>query len=371
MTKKLLALLLLLTLVISCVPVALAYGTSIMYVKTENGKGVNVRSSPNLGDNVIGSAAYGHEVLTDWSYAGNDGWTKVVWGSMGDGYIMSRFLVDYKPGPYTPSKEQKEKEDAKTAQKNLQKELDSEKAVAEPFYIAVRPSRPTGWVNFRTGPSTSTARIRTMDDGRELIVLGETTNWYKARDVETNTVGYIHKNYTVRLNKAYITVTQAADSTKKLGSLTVNGEFDLTCKVPDGYELQVVNVRGDKLIASVIPVDMTRPQMYIAIAYDETYGTVARMNDLTEEELAVLEQTYKEMNEVTISYAETGHGTKLLIARETGSDTDFVDILAIYQGYFIEFNMTPNPKSAMQTLTDEQVQMCIDFLTDVNFTPVS
>ena len=151
----------------------------------------------------------------------------------------------------------------------------------------------------------------------------------------------------------------------------MNGEFDLTCKVPDGYELQVVNVRGDKLIASVIPVDMTRPQMYMAIAYDETYGTVARMNDLTEEELAVLEQTYKEMNEVTISYAETGHGTKLLIARETGSDTDFVDILAIYQGYFIEFNMTPNPKSAMQTLTDEQVQMCIDFLTDVNFTPVS
>ena len=73
------------------------------------------------------------------------------------------------------------------------------------------------------------------------------------------------------------------------------------------------------------------------------------------------------MNEVEISYSETGYGTKLLIAREVGSDTDFVDILAIYRGYFIEFTMTPNPKAANQSLTDEQIKMCIDFLTDVDF----
>ena len=76
------------------------------------------------------------------------------------------------------------------------------------------------------------------------------------------------------------------------------------------------------------------------------------------------------MNDVEITYRETGYGTKLLIARETGTDTDFVDILAIYKGYFIEFNMTPNPKAAVQTLTDQQVRMCIDFLTDVDFNPV-
>ena len=76
------------------------------------------------------------------------------------------------------------------------------------------------------------------------------------------------------------------------------------------------------------------------------------------------------MNQVVISYRETGHGTKLLIARENGSDTDFVDILAIYKGYFIEFNMTPNPKAANQTLTEAQIGMCIDFLTNLDFTPI-
>ena len=369
MKKQIISLLLIAVMVAMFIPVLAEtpWGTSVMYVKTENGKYVNVRSTPKLGNNIIGTADYGHEVLVDWSYAGNDGWTKVVWGSAGDGYIMSRYLVDYNPGPYKISKKQKEKEDAKAAQKKLEKELASEKAVAEPFYITVLPARATGWVNFRTGPSANTARIRTLEGGKELIVVCETSSWYKARDPETDKVGYISKNYSRKLNKPYVT---AVDEAKKLGSLTVNGAFDLTCKLPEGYDLQVVNMRGDKIVASILPNDMIRPQMYLSIAFDETYGNVARMNDLSNEDLAVLEETYKDMNEVDISYGETGHGTKLLIAKETGNDVDFVDILAIYQGYFIEFNMTPNPKAATQTLTDDQIKLCIDFLTDLDFVPV-
>lgn len=368
--KKTLAILLLLALLISSVPAALAdtpYGTSVMYVKTDNGKSVNVRSTPSTGNNIIGTAPYGHQVLVDWSYAGNDGWTRVVWGSLGDGYIMSRYLVNSKPAPYSPSKKEKEEADAKAEQKKLEKELASEKAVSEPYYIAARPSRATGWVNFRTGPSATTSRIRTLADGKEMIVVGETTNWYKARDPETDKVGYVSKHYAKKLSKKYVLETKETDGTQKLGSLTVNGAFDLTCKLAEGYSLQVVNVRGDKIIASVLPNDMVRPQMYLSIAYDETYGDVERMNDMSDDDLALLEETFKDMNEVEISYKETGHGTKLLIAKETGSDTDFVDILAIYKGYFIEFNMTPNPKAASQTLTDEQIQMCIDFLTDLDF----
>ena len=70
--KKTLALLLLLALLISSAATAMAdtpWGTSIMYVKTDNGKSVNVRSTPSTGDNIIGTAPYGHEVLVDWSYA--------------------------------------------------------------------------------------------------------------------------------------------------------------------------------------------------------------------------------------------------------------------------------------------------------------
>ena len=86
--KKILAVVLILSLIAASVAAALAdtpWGTSVMYVKTANGKPVNVRSGPGKEYEAIGSAPYGHQVLADWSYAGNDGWTKVVWGRRGDG----------------------------------------------------------------------------------------------------------------------------------------------------------------------------------------------------------------------------------------------------------------------------------------------
>ena len=368
MFKKLMALLMIVSLLTgSLILTASAdWGTSTMYVKTANGKSVNVRSGPGKEYDVIGSVRYGGEVLTDWSYAGNDGWTKVVWGSMGDGYIMSRFLVDYKPGPAPKHDDgkKKEEEDEKT---KLENERASEKDLDQPFYIGVVATRASGWINFRSGPSKITARIKSFPDGKELIAEGETTNWYRARDPKTDKVGYIHKSFVTKLAKQY--VTETTDESQKLGSLNVNGEFDLTCKLPEGYRLQVVDVHGSKIVASVLSDDMTRPQLYLSIAYDETYGEVERMNDLSEDDLKILEDSFKDMNDVEISYAETGYGTKLLVARETGTDTDFVDILAIYKGYFIEFNMTPNPQAADQRLTDEQIRMCIDFLTNVDFVP--
>ena len=369
--KKFLVVVLILSMIAASVAAALAdtpWGTSIMYVKTANGKPVNVRSGPGKEYPVIDTAPYGHDVLTDWSYAGNDGWTKVVWGSKGDGYIMSRFLVDYNPGK-APEKSKEEKE-AEAEKKKLEKELKSEKPAAEYFYIAVRATRASGWINFRSGPSKSTSRISSFEDGKELLVLGETTNWYRAQDPETQKVGYIHKNYTSKLTKKYVVEQETADGIQKLGTLNINGEFDLTCKLPEGYNLQVVNMRGDKIVASVLSEDMTKPQLYLSIAFEDTYEKIKTMNEMSDDDLKVLEESFSDMNDVEISYAETGHGTKLMIAKETGSDTDFVDILAIYEGYYIEFNMTPNPKAADQTLTDDQIQMCIDFLTDVDFNPV-
>ena len=121
--KKILALMLLVSLLAASVistAAASAWGTSVMYVKTENGRPVVVRSAPYKGDNVIGSVAYGDSVLVDWSYAGNDGWFKVVWGSKGDGYIMARFLVDYYPGKApTPSKAEEEKTEKQKATESL------------------------------------------------------------------------------------------------------------------------------------------------------------------------------------------------------------------------------------------------------------
>jgi hypothetical protein len=150
----------------------------------------------------------------------------------------------------------------------------------------------------------------------------------------------------------------------------VNGEFELTCKLPADYSIQVVDMRGESIRAAILSEDMTKPEMYLDIAYDELYGEVARMNDMSDDDLLVLENTFTATDQVEISYSETGYGTKLLLAREVGLDEDFVKILSVYNGYFVEFTMTPNPNAASKTLTDDQIQTAIQFLTDVMFEPI-
>ena len=352
-------------------------GIKTMYVKTDNGKDLTVHAEPNRKSKSLGKLHYGDKVGVDTAYTGKKGWSMVVWGSQ-DGYVQTRHLTDTDPGPYqkptkapktpkpTKSPEQ-EAAELKKKQELLDKELESEQVVA-PFYIAVRPSRSTGWVTFRVGPSTITSKVTSYAADKELIVVGETLNWYRARDPETNKLGYVQKELTVKLDKQV--AVEETDDTLKLGKLNVNGEFELTCKLPQDYKLQVVDMMGEKIIASVISEDVNKPQMYLSIAYDEAYGEVDRMNDMTDEELAILEESFRKMNQVEIEYRETGLGTKLLVVREVGDDTDFVDFLSVYKGYFVEFVMTPNPDAAIQELTEAQIQTAIQFLTDVMFEPV-
>ena len=370
MKNKMIAALMALVLIVSAcavIPTVSVAEPLPMYVYTANGKTLNVRSDPSMGKNVIGTLKYGEKVMVE--FINSTGWAVIFYKDK-EAYVQARFLQDKKPGPKpTEDPKKKEQDQQKAEQEKLNKELKSEKEIEEPFYIAVRATRTSGWVNFRVGPSKITSRVASLPDGKELIAVGETSNWYRARDPETQKIGYIHKNFVINLNRKVNAAPAAADGVENLGTLNVNGDFDITCKIPEGYKLQVVNMLGTKIVASVLSDDMTRPQLYLSIAYDDTYSDVERMNDLSDEDLAVLEGTFKDLNDVDISYKETGYGTKLMIARETGSDTDFVDILTVYKGYFVEFNMTPNANAANQTLTDEQVQMCIDFLTNVDFVP--
>ena len=385
--RKSIAITLILTVFLSLFAVIPSAMAAAYYIRTDNGKTVNLREEPTTNSRSLLQIPYGDEFWVS-EFLGN-GWAYGHWGGA-FGYVMSRFLSTTRPEPYIGgaagagydySAEDKPKKSSSTSsrssssasseQAQLDKELKSQRDVT-PFPIEVRASRPSGRVNFRVGPGTGTTRITGYPDGKELICTGETTNWYRAYDPDNGKYGYIHKNFATRISvpAQYSFSSQKTSDKKTLGTLNVNGKFNLVCQMPEGYDLQVVNMRGSRIIAAIEPKDMIRPQMYLTVAYDESYGSVMRINDMTPEELAILENSFREMNQVEITYRETGYGTKLLVARETGNDTDFVDILAIYQGYFIEFTMSPNENSANKTLTDEQIKTCIDFLTNLDFNPV-
>ena len=354
---------LMLPVLASVVPETYAVGGQTMYVKTSNGKAVTVRAEPNKKAKAVGKVKYGQKVTVDVTYVGVLGWLKISWGNK-TGFLQSRYLVEEKPAPYVkPTLSPKEKK------AELRKELKSEKEVG-PFYIEVRTTRSTGKANFRVGPSTITNKIVGYPSGKELIAIGETTNWWHAKDPDTGKTGYISKELAVKIDKQLV-LDEPKNSATKLGTLSVNGEFELTCKLPEGYSIQKEPNEGDRIVASITSEDITKPKMELTIAYDELYGEVERMNDLSADDLAVLEHSFTSEHEVKIEYRQTGYGTKLLVAREVGNDADFVTILTIYKGYLIEFTLQPNPNLADQTLTEEEIRMCIDFLTDVNFVPVA
>ena len=100
--KKFISVLIAAVLLVLAVSVAVSesQGTT-MYVKTPNGKALNVRSSMSSADdsNVIGSLRYGSKVIT---YGGKDGWLMIDYGNA-TGYIMAKYLVKEKPAPYDGS----------------------------------------------------------------------------------------------------------------------------------------------------------------------------------------------------------------------------------------------------------------------------
>ena len=89
-------------------------------------------------------------------------------------------------------------------------------------------------------------------------------------------------------------------------------------------------------------------------------------------EIFSLEETFSALDEVEVSYTETAHGTKLLVCKENDGDgdTEYVQILTVYRGYLIEFDMETSEDAAEKSLTDEQIQMCIDFLSNLDFVEV-
>ena len=153
-----------------------------------------------------------------------------------------------------------------------------------------------------------------------------------------------------------------AESTGKtrLGKLNVNGTFDLNCAIPEGYELNIIQSDTTQIKALIASQDETKPVMTLTVAYNELCSEIQRLNDVSSEDLAKIEETFKAEDAVEISYRETSYGTKLLMVRAADQ---YVDFYTIYLGYEIEFLLTPGTEG----LSEAQIQMVVDFLSDLDF----
>ena len=209
MKKRLIALLMVLVLAAGLIPAAIAEDDTPMasegyyYVYTENGKGLNVRSTP--GGQTVGSLKYGTRVYCYYRDGGN-GWALIdyYYNNPGYGYgtyaayISSRYLRKNKPPARNSGSSSSS---SSSASADVAAEIDAEFKSAKkvtPFVVTVRPTRASGWVNLRWAPSKSAQLMATYKQNEKLLVIKETNNWYQVEDQDTGDVGFINKQFVVQ-----------------------------------------------------------------------------------------------------------------------------------------------------------------------------
>ena len=195
--KKLIGLILAVVMMVAAVSAALAesQGTE-MYVYTENGKGLTVRSSMSTTEkNFVDSLPYGAKVFAYGSP--KPGWTYIEYGNQ-HGYVMSRFLVKTKPAPFAPGGTTPAAGSfdtrAAVSVEQINTLLTSAKSVT-PYSVMVRPTRASGWVYLRWLPTRNSEQMATFGANYQLTVIAELKDWYQVQDPETGKVGFVYKSY--------------------------------------------------------------------------------------------------------------------------------------------------------------------------------
>lgn len=195
--KKMMSLVIALVIAAGCVCVigtASAY-IETMYVKTGNGKTLNVRDINT--NEVIGRLAYGSEVGVS-DYSGD--WAIIVWGSYGDAKVMKKYLTSKDPGKF----EGPTNEDGTVLQdsalgsetvEGMNKQYGALKYV-DSYTVITVPANRTGTVNLRWGPSKNTNLVMKAPADYELTVMAESKNWLMCSDPATGKICYVARKYT-------------------------------------------------------------------------------------------------------------------------------------------------------------------------------
>ena len=148
---------------------------------------------------------------------------------------------------------------------------------------------------------------------------------------------------------------------EELGIVNVNGQFKIQGVIPENYRLSILNQNAMYIHCKLISEDKTKPSVDLSIAYADDWADTEKLNDVSEQDLAEIEDSFREEDEVNIEYRTTSLGTKLMVVTEV--DNRFVSIYTIYKGYELEFVMTPGSTP----LTEENTQMLVDFISEMDF----
>lgn len=187
---------LMLTVGILCPLVSASADIENWYVKTANGKGLNVRDL-TTGEK-IGVVPYGGTVGVE--FFNKDGWAIIIWGSVGEAKVRQEYLVKKNPGKYVgPTDGQGNVLTDTVLGSQTVEGLNKQYAAlryVDSYTVVVVPDTRTGTARFRWAPSKNSTLIAQLPANYELTVLAASSNWIMAQDPTSGKIGYIAAKYT-------------------------------------------------------------------------------------------------------------------------------------------------------------------------------
>ena len=112
-------------------------------------------------------------------------------------------------------------------------------------------------------------------------------------------------------------------------------DFDITMdKVPEGYSFDKEEADGAVYVTFTCE---GKPTYFVSVAYIDYFdGYTLNTDDLANEEMEELNSMLTEgYSGAAIYFSETAYGTDLIVVDETAAESDYGEIITIYEGYFI------------------------------------
>lgn len=142
------------------------------------GNNVRLRVGPGTDYEIADHVSYGHAIDVVWT---GNGWAEVVWGSMGNLYISTKYISRNKPNSGNNSN------NSVPVTSNSYKNFKNVN-----YYVIVNPKNT--YVNMRWEASKASEVRRIYYYGTRLRVLAENGSWCQVYDEATNEVGFIMKS---------------------------------------------------------------------------------------------------------------------------------------------------------------------------------
>jgi len=178
--KKLMTVALVVMMLLGLMVPAFAAGEN-KWVNCADGKTLNLRVEPSKRARAIGHLECGTKVEVLDTVNPDENWTYVRVNGK-DGWVMSKFLVDSKPGKYEIT------------------ERDDNFKDVEAYNVTAKAlnNKSDRSVCLRTKPNKTAKSIRRLTAGDELQVISVGKTWEKVVDLTTGKTGYVASDYMAR-----------------------------------------------------------------------------------------------------------------------------------------------------------------------------